>query len=64
MFQCYAVVKLGRKWHSRGQRFDPAILHHEKGRPNGRPFFVGGGWLSDLIAHAQHGAATAACRLC
>jgi hypothetical protein len=31
------------KWHSRGQRFDPAYLHHEKSRAYGlnrKPFFI------------------------
>ena len=28
------------EWHSRGQRFDPAYLHHEKRHPIGCLFFI------------------------
>ena len=57
---CDAVVSKFRKWHSRGQRFDPAILHHKKGRPNGRPFLWWriGAWENRPVRSAA--AATAA----
>ena len=57
---CDAVVSKFRKWHSRGQRFDPAILHHKKGRPNGCPFLWWriGAWENRPVRSAA--AATAA----
>ena len=30
----------GHEWQSRGQRFDPAYLHHEKRHPIGCLFFI------------------------
>ena len=38
----YVTALTGRalEWHSRGQRFDPAYLHHKKRHPIGCLFFI------------------------
>ena len=41
------TVSLGRalEWHSRGQRFDPAYLHHQWRKPMKAPDILSGAFL-------------------
>ena len=43
----YVTVLLGRalEWHSRGQRFDPAYLHHQWRKPMKAPDILSGAFL-------------------